>query len=100
QSFPEAYREGIPLSTQSDWGWHSFPNPEDHTLAETLEDFATGDRLVSYPTEQTSPAGQWLRSNPHRLGLGRVGFEFLKADGSVATLNDLTAINQTLNLWT
>ncbi len=26
QTFPEEYARGIPLGTQSDWGWHSFPN--------------------------------------------------------------------------
>ena len=24
QSFPEFYSKGLPLGTQSDWGWHSF----------------------------------------------------------------------------
>src|SRR5437016_4317731 len=27
QTFPEAYEKGIPLCTQSQWGWHSFPLP-------------------------------------------------------------------------
>jgi protein-glucosylgalactosylhydroxylysine glucosidase len=26
QTFPEAYKHGIPLGTESDWGWHRFPN--------------------------------------------------------------------------
>ena len=29
QTFPELYREGIPLSTMSEWGWHRFPNRKD-----------------------------------------------------------------------
>ena len=28
QSFPYAYANGVPLGTQSVWGWHSFPNRE------------------------------------------------------------------------
>ena len=100
QSFPAAYREGIPLSTQSDWGWHSFPDEFGYQLHETFEDFASGDRTVSYPTKQNSPAGQWLRANPHRLGLGRIGFEFVRADGSIATVDDITEVAQTLHLWT
>src|SRR6187455_3209801 len=24
QSFPDAYAKGVPLGTQSEWGWHSF----------------------------------------------------------------------------
>src|SRR5882757_1382413 len=26
QSFPDVYKAGVPLGTQSEWGWHSFPN--------------------------------------------------------------------------
>lgn len=37
QSFPEIYTEGVPLGTQSQWGWHSFPNPERYAFEETLE---------------------------------------------------------------
>jgi hypothetical protein len=33
QTFPEFYHEGIPLGTQSQWGWHTFPNPEKYCLA-------------------------------------------------------------------
>lgn len=28
QSFPKSYSKGVPLGTMSDWGWHSFANPE------------------------------------------------------------------------
>jgi hypothetical protein len=28
QSFPDVYAGGVPLGTQSVWGWHSFPNTE------------------------------------------------------------------------
>ena len=28
QSFPDAYAKGVPLGTESEWGWHSFPNTE------------------------------------------------------------------------
>ena len=34
QSFPEAYAKGIPLGTQSVWGWHSFPNTENLKIEE------------------------------------------------------------------
>ena len=27
QTFPEVYKNGVPLGTQSQWGWHSFGNP-------------------------------------------------------------------------
>ena len=28
QTFPDNYSKGVPLGTQSQWGWHSFANPE------------------------------------------------------------------------
>ena len=27
QTFPDNYKKGVPLGTQSQWGWHSFANP-------------------------------------------------------------------------
>jgi hypothetical protein len=46
-----------------------------------------------------SPAGTWLRENPHRLELARIGFEITAPDGTVITLEDIEAIDQTLDLW-
>ncbi|HPR33952.1 MAG TPA: hypothetical protein PLK12_17750, partial [Prolixibacteraceae bacterium] len=34
QSFPCQYEKGIPLGTQSDWGWNSFPNKGNYTLSD------------------------------------------------------------------
>ena len=28
QTFPEMYTKGVPLGTQSQWGWHEFTNPK------------------------------------------------------------------------
>ncbi|MBN2202456.1 hypothetical protein JW777_10910, partial [bacterium] len=99
QSFPAPYRNGIPLSTQSQWAWHSFPNPESHSLEQTLRFHQVDGRRVGYAAEQGSPAGQWLRANPHRLHLGRIGFRILREDGSVADTTGMTNIRQTLDLW-
>jgi hypothetical protein len=41
----------------------------------------------------------FLRENPHRLHLGRIGFQLTKADGQPAAATDLTDIEQTLDLW-
>src|SRR5262249_12018477 len=59
-------------------------------------------RLVGYAT---SAEGQrelydWLRENPHRLHLGRIGLEMEIADGREVGASDLTAVEQTLDLWT
>jgi protein-glucosylgalactosylhydroxylysine glucosidase len=99
QTFAGFYDKGIPLCMQSYWGWHTFPNPDNYRLEDTLVDFDTYGRMVKYATNMKSKAGEWLRSNPHRLGLGRIGLELIKSDKSPAVLEDLRDINQTLDLW-
>jgi len=41
QTFPEYYKKGIPLGTQSNWAWHSFPNQEGYNLAMVSKKFAS-----------------------------------------------------------
>ncbi len=91
QTFPRLYEDKMPLCTLSQWGWHTSPGGEG-TLR--LEEFDTFGRPVGY---STSSAGQkelfdWLRENPHRLHLGRVGFD-LAAPGQVSEAE------QKLDLW-
>ncbi|MDQ8203276.1 hypothetical protein [Pelagicoccus sp. SDUM812003] len=101
QSFPEAYAQnGIPLSTQSEWGWHSFPNSQGYRIEDTYRDFDTYGRPVPYPYDQHSDAGQWLRGNPHRIGLGTIGLEIVTSEGAIASLDQIEAIDQKLDLWT
>ena len=57
--------------------------------------------MVGYadiPGDRT-PEINWLRANPHRLHLGRIGFRLTRADGSAAAPSDLTEVRQTLDLW-
>ena len=42
QTFQEKYKMGVPLGTQSQWGWHSFPNPQNLQHDETLRDYDFG----------------------------------------------------------
>jgi len=100
QSFPEHYESTIPLAIQSQWGWHTFPNRGHYRLEDTFEPYDTAGRAVDYPTRTRTPAGQWLRQNPHRLGLARIGFEFRGKDASPVELGDIGAIEQRLDLWT
>lgn len=105
QSFPEAYVNGVPLGTQSEWGWHSFNNIAGYTFTETLRDYNINGRKVSYSVQVKEPerkknAVDYFRQNPHRLHLGNIGFEVLKQDGSLATIDDIKNIQQSLNLWT
>lgn len=86
QSFPEYYSNGVPLGTQSDWGWHSFPNPDGLRLEEAMKDYDFGrGRTEPYAVEFKEPGRQrdaatWYRVNPHRLHLGAIGFAGLKPD--------------------
>ena len=98
QTWPELYSGGVPLGTMSDWGWHSFPNVEGYTAEECLRvyDFGRG-RGESYSCQTLEgvrgrQAADYLRANPHRLHLGAVGF-------SGVALEDVTAIDQTLDMW-
>ena len=100
QTFPAFYYEnGIPLEIISDWGWHSFPDPHRYKLKDSFRDYDVHGRKVGYPTNQNSPAGQWLRINPQRIPLGQVGFELHKPDGSPVGVKDIKNVYQKLNLW-
>jgi len=103
QTFAEAYDETIPLGTLSQWGWHTAPNPEGFAIDRfRLTDFDAHGRAVGYadiPGDRRTPEIEWLRANPHRLHLGRLGFRLTRADGRAATRDDLTDVEQVLDLW-
>lgn len=104
QTFPEYHEQGTPLCTQSQWGWHTCPNPEGFEMADALEDYDVAGRRVPYASgagtgRGYSAAAEWLRANPHRLHLGRIGLRITKSDGADAGLEDLAGTSQTLDLW-
>jgi hypothetical protein len=103
QTFPEAYEQTIPLGTLSDWGWHTAPNPQGWSIDRfRFTEFTSHGRLVGYadiPGDTRTPEVQWLRGNPHRLHLGRLGLDLTTRDGRKAIPADLTGIEQTLDLW-
>jgi len=105
QSFPEYYKRGVPLGTQSEWGWHSYPNPDNLKFEETLQDYQQNGRKVSYSiqgkgNERGKQATEYYRVNQHRLQLGNIGLDIYKKDGALAAISDLKNVNQSLNLWT
>lgn len=105
QSFPDAYQGGVPLGTESEWGWHSFVDTAHYRFEESLREYNFHGRMISYGIQWNTPernknAANWFRQNPHRLQLGNIGFEILKKDGSLAGVDDIKNIYQTLNLWT
>ena len=103
QTFAEAYETTIPLGTLSNWGWHTAPNPNGWNIDKfKFAEFDSHGRKVGYadiPGDQRTPEVNWLRENPHRLHLGKVGFKLTHADGRRAQREDITQIEQTLDLW-
>jgi len=102
QSFPDAYEDKIPLTTQSQWGWHTIPAPPDmDTKSLRMEMFDTYGSEVGYPTssEGQSELYGWLRENPHRLHLGRIGLRIMLSNGKKAGIDDIKGIHQKLDLW-
>ena len=99
QSFPRYYSKGVPLGTMSDWGWHSFANPENYKPEESWHyyDYGRG-RKEPYATQikedkRKKAAGDWYRVNPHRLHLGTLGLS-LGSDPK-----NIQQVNQTLDMW-
>lgn len=105
QSFPLNYQKGVPLGTQSEWGWHSFIDSNAYQREEALRTYHLNGRDISYMVQLNAPlrnkrASDWFRQNPHRLQLGNLGFEIIKKDGTIANLSDIQNIHQKLDLWT
>jgi protein-glucosylgalactosylhydroxylysine glucosidase len=104
QTFPEYYDRGIPLGTQSQWGWHSFPDTNGYKPEEALKEYNFHGRKIPYAVQVKEPARakdavNYLRENPHRLHLGIVGLELLKPDGSKVSMKDISNIRQEQELW-
>jgi len=87
QTFPALYEKEFPLCTASHWGWHTEPipaglRPEDIRYS----NYDTYGRAVGYVTDAKGQETlfNWLRQNPHRLHLGRLGLKLSRGDGSPA----------------
>ena len=110
QTFPEFHEQGMLLSTMSQWGWHSFPNPQHFQSEDALSNYDAHGRAVPYldgegtlhnrtDPQRAKAATAWLRANPHRLDLARVGLLLRAADSSPAQITNLVNPRQTLDLW-
>ncbi len=96
QTFSPLYDNSMPLCTQAQWGWHTIPEPHGKGPADLrLAEYETHGRKVGYPTrsEGQKELFDWLRENPHRLHLGRIGF-------AIPGPEETSPIEQTLDLWT
>lgn len=100
QTFPVEYSKGMPLGTQSQWGWHSFTNVNGCKHEETLREYDFGRGKTELYAVQYNEKGRqqeaanYFRVNPHRLHLGSVGLEL-----NDASLSDIKNPDQTLDMW-
>lgn len=100
QTFPEFYKDGLSLGTYSEWGWHSFPNTENYSEDEILENHP----LPGHPggvyavqvgngmSERSQAAAEWIRANPHRMHLGNIGFSNMMPE-------EISEVDQCLDMW-
>lgn len=105
QTFYEEQKKAhVPLCTMSQWGWHTAPGGDNrneyYTSSQVLKTtYDNCGRTVSYASE-CQPGNEeiyhWLRQNPHRLNLGRIGFLW---NGEPIHPQDITKSEQTLTLY-
>ena len=105
QSFPDFYQAGVPLGTQSEWGWDSFKDTVGYRLEESFKDYDQYGRKVSYAVQKSNSergknAADWFRQNVHRLQLGNLGLEFYDQAGKLLPISAIKNIHQELNMYT
>ena len=104
QTFPEQYSGLSPFLIQSQWSWHSYPNPKGFTLDSAMKPLKVRNKTRNYPSlenwdEAKQENIQWLRENPHRISLGRLALHLENGKGEAAKYADLSSTKQTLDLW-
>ncbi|WP_246465122.1 hypothetical protein [Ruania alkalisoli] len=114
QTLPECYPvadpaggpDGTLLGTFTQWAWHSTPRPPGAELDAFRRPYSTARGPVPYvdapPLSRDDsgldPALLWLRSNPHRLHLYRIGW--VLTDGFRQPHSGEITGHQRLDLWT
>jgi hypothetical protein len=100
QSLPDHYHDkGTPTETQARWSWHENANPNGYKLSDANRDYTAWGRTVGYPMNTKSPAGQWLRENPHVQPLPQIGFVLAGPSARPLAPADVTGIDQRLDMW-
>jgi len=106
QTFAEPYTRIAPFLTEAQWAWHSFPNPQGHTVSDTQVEVKVHGHMRRYgyikdwADAAKNPAVAWIRENPHRFSLGRLALDLRARDGSPARFADIVDTQQALDLWT
>ena len=104
QTFYKEYENGVTLGTQSNWGWHTFPNTQNYKPMESALYSDYQGRKVPYlaqfkGTGRDAQAANYFRENPQRLNLGVIRLLMKKPDGSEVKIADIQNPKHRLNLW-
>lgn len=104
QTFYKEYENGVTLGTQSNWGWHTFPNTENYQIMQSASYSDYRGRKVPYLSqdakdERDIAAANYFRENPQRLQLGIIRLLLKKADGTEVKLADIQNPKHQLKLW-
>lgn len=98
QSFGDLYHDhGVPLETRATWAWHNFPNPGNLRLEDAMAPYPFHGRTIDYASLEHSPAGEYFRENPNPQPLGQISLLYR---GQPLDPSAVTAVDQTLDLWT
>ncbi|NDW11652.1 hypothetical protein D0T50_01960 [Bacteroides sp. 214] len=98
QCLADLYHEkGIPTETMATWAWHSFPNVNNYTLEQTYKGYDFHGKQIDFAAHEKTPEGQYFRINPHPAALGQLSLLY---KGKEITPEQLTSIDQKLDLWT
>lgn len=104
QTLYRDYLGETPLCTMANWGWHTIPAPTPsgrYTLDDVqMNRYDFCGREVTY-AKTRFPGNEhvydWLRQNPHKLNLGRIG---LRLAGEDLRAEDFSCVRQELDLYT
>lgn len=102
QSLYDDYGAVTPLCTMADWGWHTAPDDQGqiHRQDEVeMDEFDWCGRTVRYavnPHPGNEKVYHWLRENPHKANLARIG---LRLGGNELKPEMLSGVHQRLDLY-
>lgn len=103
QTLYEEYKKVTPLCTMAQWGWHTTPASQEqygYTLGDVdMTEYPFEGRTVRYAVERkegNERVYDWVRQNPHKFNLARIG---LVTDGKAVEASRLSDIRQELDLY-
>lgn len=104
QTFYADYEKGVTLGTQSNWGWHTFPNDAGYDIMQSVSYSDFRGRKVPYLSQEAKTgsdanATNYFRENPQRLQLGIIRLFITTNNGNEVQLADIQYPKHQLNLW-